>query len=83
MVNADIGKILSKFKEFNDAATGDGLHLFENQFQQINELVNGNINNLETKLNLLFQLLRWPTGMSTKYFQNLSIIQHLCLFLFL
>lgn len=66
MSNADTGKILGKLKDFNDNVTGDGLRLSDNQFQQISELVNGNTNNLETKLNLLLQLLQWPTGMFKK-----------------
>jgi hypothetical protein len=63
MGNADTMKILSKLKEFNDCATGDGVRLSDNQLQQINELVHGNTNNLDTKINLLFQLLNWPIGM--------------------
>jgi hypothetical protein len=63
MGNADTVKIFGKLKEFNDSAAGDGLHLTDIQLQQINELVNGNTNNLETKINLLFQLLKWPVGM--------------------
>ncbi len=63
MGHADTMKILSKLKEFNDCTTGDGLRLSDDQFQQIHELVDGNTNNFETKLNLLFQLLKWPVGM--------------------
>lgn len=64
MGNADPGKILSKVKEFNDGAIGDGLRLSDVQLQEIHDLVNGNTNNLDTKLNLLFQLLKWPIGKS-------------------
>jgi len=64
MSNADVTKIFNKLKEFNDSATGDGLRLSDNQLQQINELANGNTNNLQTKINLLFQLFKWPIGMS-------------------
>ncbi|CAF3244551.1 unnamed protein product [Rotaria socialis] len=72
MRNADISKILGKLKDFNDNATGDGLRLLDNQIQQINELVNGNTNNVEMKLNLLFQLLKWPID---KIFPILDIIR--------
>lgn len=65
MSNADPAKILSKVKEFNDGAIGDGLRLSDVQLQEIHDLVNGNTNNLDTKLNLLFQLLKWPVGKST------------------
>lgn len=68
MSAADTQKILSKLKEFNDSATGDGLRLADNQLQQIQELVGGNINDLEIKLNLLFQLLKWPVGMLSNLF---------------
>jgi hypothetical protein len=78
MSNADTMKILSKLKEFNDSATtGDGLRLSDNQFQQINEFVNGNTNNLETKINLLFQLLKWPIGMSNKFSLNIFLYHFL------
>lgn len=63
MGNADTVKILGKLKEFNESAAGDGLCLPDIQLQQIHELVQGNTNNLETKFNLLFQLLKWPIGM--------------------
>lgn len=66
MRNADTQKILSKLKEFNDSATGDGLRLLDNQLQQIYDLVGENTTDLETKLNLLFQLLKWPVGMFIK-----------------
>jgi hypothetical protein len=66
MGNADTVKILGKLKDFNDSATGDGLRLPDNQLQQIYELVNGNTTQLETKINILFQLLKWPIGMSNK-----------------
>ena len=66
MRNADTQKILSKLKEFNDSATGDGLRLSDNQLQQIYDLVGDNTNDLETKINLLFQLLKWPIGMLIK-----------------
>jgi hypothetical protein len=72
MGNADTGKILGKLKEFNDCATGDGLRLSDNQLQQIHELVNGNTNNLDTKINLLFQLLKWPIGKSNEHFPLIS-----------
>ncbi|CAF4739847.1 unnamed protein product, partial [Rotaria sp. Silwood2] len=72
MPNADIMKIFGKLKDFNDNATGDGVHLHDNQIQQINELVNGNTNNLETKINLLFQLFKWPVD---KIFPILDIIR--------
>lgn len=74
MSNADTQKILTKLKEFNDSATGDGLRLSDNQLQEIHDLVNGNTNALETKLNLLFQLLKWPVGMSIKFNHSSSII---------
>jgi hypothetical protein len=67
MGNADTMKILSKLKEFNDRATVDGIRLSDNQLQEINEFVNGNTNNLERKMNILFQLLKWPVGMSNKF----------------
>jgi hypothetical protein len=63
MSNADIVKIFGKLKDFNDSATGDGLRLHDDQLQQIHDLVSGNLNNLDTKLNLLFHLLKWPVGM--------------------
>lgn len=67
MSAADTQKILSKLKEFNDSATGgDGLRLSDNQLQQVQELVGGNTDNLEVKLNLVFQLLKWPIGKSAK-----------------
>ncbi|CAF1237053.1 unnamed protein product [Rotaria sordida] len=72
MTNADIMKILGKLKDFNDNITGDGIRLLDNQIQQINELVNGNTNNLETKINILFQLLKWPVD---KIFPILDIIR--------
>jgi len=76
MGNADTVKILSKLKEFNDSATGDGLRLSDDQLQQINELVDGNTNNLQTKINLLLQLLKWPVD---KIFPILDIIRLLIL----
>jgi len=72
MGNADPGKILSKVKEFNDGAIGDGLRLSDVQLQEIHDLVNGNTNNLDTKLNLLFQLLKWPIE---KIFPILDVIR--------
>ena len=63
MSNADTVKILSKLKDFNGHVTGDGFHLLDNQLRQISDLVSGNTTNLETKINLLFQLLKWPVGM--------------------
>jgi len=75
MGNADTVKIFGKLKEFNDSTTGDGLRLSDNQLQQINELVNGNTNNLQTKLNLLFQLFKWPVGMFNKSFKKYLIIK--------
>lgn len=61
MSNADTAKILGKLKEFNESAAGDvGLRLTDVQLQQIDELANGNTVNLEEKLTLLFQLLKWP-----------------------
>jgi hypothetical protein len=63
MTNADKTKILSKLKEFNDCAAGDGLRLTDNQLQEINELISGNTEHLETKLTHVFQCLRWPVGM--------------------
>jgi hypothetical protein len=68
MGNADTSKILSKLKEFNDCATGDGLRLSDNQLQQVHELVSGNTDNLDAKFNLLFQLLKWPIGKFNKLF---------------
>lgn len=62
MRNADITKILTKLKDFNSNAIGDGLRLVDDQIQQIEEFVNGNTNNLEIKINLLLQLLKWPIG---------------------
>ena len=62
MGNADPVKILGKLKEFNDAAIGDGLHLSDHQFQEISELINGNTTDIDAKLNLLLQLLGWPSG---------------------
>lgn len=62
MASADTTKILGKLKEFNDSATGDGLRLSDSQFQQLTDLINGNTSNLDVKMNLLFQLLKWPTG---------------------
>ena len=64
MSNADTTKILSKLKEFNANTTGDGLRLSNNQLQQIEELANGSTNDLEAKLSLLFQTLKWPVGTS-------------------
>jgi hypothetical protein len=75
MGNADTVKIFGKLKEFNDSTTGDGLRLSDNQLQQINELVNGNTNNLQTKLNLLFQLFKWPVGMFKTSFKKYLIIK--------
>lgn len=72
MGNADTTKILSKLKEFNDSLTGDGLRLSDSQLQQLSEFVNGNTNNLDTKMDLLFQLLKWPTD---KIFPILDIIR--------
>ena len=62
MPNADTNKILGKLKEFNENAPGDGLRLGDIQLQQINELVNGNYDNLEEKIILVTQLLKWPVG---------------------
>lgn len=65
MGSADTTKILSKLKEFNTNATGDGLHLSNDQLQQIEELANGNTTNLDAKLQLLFQTFKWPVGTSS------------------
>jgi len=74
MGNADTVKILSKLKEFNDSATGDGLRLSDNQLQQIHELVNGNTNNLQIKINLLFQVLKWPIDKVFSYIRYNTFI---------
>lgn len=68
MSNADTVKIFAKLKEFNDSAAGDGLRLSDDQLQLISELANGNTTNIEAKLNLIFQLLKWPTGKRTSLF---------------
>ena len=61
MSNADTAKILGKLREFNESAAGDvGLRLTDVQLQEIDGLANGNIDNLEEKFTLLFQLLKWP-----------------------
>ena len=66
MVSADTTKILGKLKEFNEnEMSGDGLRLTEPQLQQINELVNGDFNKIEDKIELLLQLLKWPIGTYT------------------
>ncbi|CAF1399682.1 unnamed protein product [Adineta steineri] len=72
MGNADTVKIFGKLKEFNESAAGDGLRLSDIQLQEINDLVNGNTTYLETKMNLLFQILKWPTD---KVFPILDIIR--------
>jgi len=72
MTNADTTKILSKLKAFNDSITGDGIRLSDSQVQQLTELINGNISNLEAKMDIVFQLLKWPID---KIFPILDIIR--------
>ena len=62
MASADTSKILGKLREFNDSATGDGMRLTDNQLQEINELIEGNTSNLEAKMNVCSQLMKWPIG---------------------
>ena len=62
MSNADNAKILGKMKEFNTSISVDAAQLSEKQFQNMNDLLNGDIENLEEKMNTVFQTLQWPVG---------------------
>lgn len=77
MSNADASKILAKMKEFNAGLTGDGVRLSENQLDEIQNLLNGNVENLRDKINFLWQTLKWPEGQNSILFIVSTIFNRL------